>query len=121
MKLFTIDTKIFMAGEGALFNIISKIMLQKHYSNDKDNYCNLKMHCSLIDTYTGNKQHESFFSYSTFNGNAILESALRNTGYALNDINEVISIGITVMVVFTTIRAILHRIPLKIQSIDYQN
>jgi len=99
MKLFTIDTGNFMADGGALFGVIPKIMWQKQYPADADNYCNLIMRCLLIDmgerkilidTGAGNKQNEKFFSYSRLNGNATLEDSLKNAGYSYDEITDVI-------------------------------
>lgn len=48
MKLFKIETGNFMADGGAVFGVIPKIMWQKHYPADEDNYCNMTMRCLLM-------------------------------------------------------------------------
>jgi len=99
MKLFVIDAGNFMADGGALFGVIPKIMWEKQYPADDDNYCNLKMRCLLvdtgdrkvlIDTGAGTKQSEKFFSYSRLNGNGNLHQSLKSAGYSYADITDVV-------------------------------
>ncbi|WP_289053230.1 MBL fold metallo-hydrolase [Carboxylicivirga marina] len=99
MKLIKIETGNFKADGGALFGVIPKMMWQKHYPVDEDNYCNLAMRCLLIDmgnrkvlidTGAGTKQSDKFFSWHRLNGEASLIDSLAKEGYSPDDITDVV-------------------------------
>ncbi len=99
MKLLKIETGNFMADGGALFGVIPKAMWSKQYPADEDNYCNLSMRCLLvdmgerkvlIDTGSGNKQSEKFFSWHRLNGEATMLDSLAAYGYHPDDITDVV-------------------------------
>lgn len=99
MKVLKIETGNFMADGGALFGVIPKAMWQKKYPADADNYCNLAMRCLLvdmgerkvlIDTGSGAKQNDKFFSWHRLNGEANLLDSLALAGYRPEDITDVI-------------------------------
>lgn len=99
MKLVKIETGNFMADGGALFGVIPKVMWQKKYPADEDNYCNLAMRCLLvdmgdrkvlIDTGAGAKQSDKFFSWHRLNSEANLLDSLTSAGYKPSDITDVI-------------------------------
>ncbi|NPA36481.1 MAG: MBL fold metallo-hydrolase [Chlorobi bacterium] len=99
MKLYKIETENLMTDGGATFGVIPKVMWQKQYPADDDNYCNLTMRSLLvdtgdrrilIDTGIGNKQSEKFYSYYRLNGDATLLGSLNEAGYSPEEITDVI-------------------------------
>jgi glyoxylase-like metal-dependent hydrolase (beta-lactamase superfamily II) len=99
MKLFKIETGNFMCDGGAIFGVVPKVMWQKKYPCDEDNYCNLSMRCLLIDTGdrkvlidtgVGNKQSEKFLSYYRLNGHDTLLRSLNDLGYKPENITDVV-------------------------------
>jgi glyoxylase-like metal-dependent hydrolase (beta-lactamase superfamily II) len=99
MQLHKIETGNLMTDGGATFGVIPKVMWQKQYPADEDNYCNLCMRCLLvdtgervvlIDTGIGNKQSEKFYSYYRLNGDATLPGSLEEAGYPPGQITDVI-------------------------------
>ena len=99
MQLHKIETGNLMTDGGATFGVIPKVMWQKQYPADEDNYCNLCMRCLLvdtgervvlIDTGIGNKQSEKFYSYYRLNGDATLPGSLEEAGYSPGQITDVI-------------------------------
>jgi len=99
MKLTKIETGNFMLDGGALFGVVPKSLWNTVYPSNSDNLCNLSMRCLLIetddrkiliDTGIGNKQDNNFFRHYYLNGNENLHSSLSKSGYALEDITDVI-------------------------------
>lgn len=99
VKLYKIETGNFMADGGAIFGVIPKVMWEKRYPADEENYCNLAMRSLLvetadrlvlIDTGMGNKQSEKFYSYCKLNGEDSLSGSLKNAGFSPEDITDVI-------------------------------
>jgi len=88
-----------MTDGGATFGVIPKVLWEKQYPCDEENYCNLCMRSLLIDTGDrkvlidsgmGNKQDEKFYSYYKLNGNDTLTGSLNKAGYAPGEITDVI-------------------------------
>ncbi len=99
MKLYKIETGNFMADGGAIFGVIPKVMWEKRYPADEENYCNLAMRSLLvetadrlvlIDTGMGNKQSEKFYSYCKLNGEDSLSGSLKNAGFTPEEVTDVI-------------------------------
>ncbi len=99
MKLIKIETGNFMTDGGATFGVIPKVLWQKQYPADEENYCNLAMRSLLVDTGDrrvlidsgmGNKQSEKFYSYYKLNGGDTLRGSLEKAGYTPDSITDVI-------------------------------
>lgn len=99
MKLYSIETGNLKLDGGAMFGVVPKTIWNKLYPEDENNLCNWSMRCLLvvtdtkrilIDTGMGTKQSEKFYSHYLPNGNATLESSLKNVGFSFEDITDVI-------------------------------
>lgn len=99
MKLHTIDTGFFKLDGGAMFGVVPKTLWQKLNPPDPNNLCTWAMRCLLIedgkqliliDCGLGDKQDAKFFSYYEPHGDASLEKSIRQLGYNLEDITDVI-------------------------------
>lgn len=98
MKLYTIDTGFFKLDGGAMFGVVPKTIWQKTNPADEHNLCTWALRCLLvedgnrlilIDTGTGNKQSEKFFSYYFLHGDATMDSSLARHGFHRDDITDV--------------------------------
>lgn len=99
MTLKVIDTGNFMCDGGAIFGVVPKVMWQKHYPCNEQNYCNLSMRSLLvitgdrvilIDTGCGNKQDDKFYAYYYLNGDQTLLGSLNDAGYTPDDVTDVV-------------------------------
>jgi len=99
MQLYKIEAGNFMADGGAIFGVVPKVMWQKKYPCNDNNYCNLSMRCLLIktadkviliDTGMGDKQSDKFFSYHHLNGDDSLEKSFIAANTNFNEVTDVI-------------------------------
>lgn len=99
MKLHTINTGYFKLDGGAMFGVVPKSIWQSLNPADDNNMCNWAMRCLLvedgnrlilIDNGLGDKQDKRFFSHYYLNGDDTLEKSIRNAGFGLNEITDVI-------------------------------
>ncbi len=99
MNLYKIETGNLKLDGGAMFGVVPKVIWQKLYPADENNLCNWAMRCLLVETEThkvlidtgmGNKQSDKFYSHYYPNGNATLESSLKENGFTPEDITDVI-------------------------------
>ncbi|WP_066630170.1 MBL fold metallo-hydrolase [Labilibacter marinus] len=99
MELHIINTGNFMADGGAIFGVVPKVMWEKKYPCDENNYCNLTMRCLLIktgdrviliDTGIGDKQSEKFLSYQHLNGDDSMEKSFAAIGTSYDEVTDVI-------------------------------
>ncbi|MGQ1787302.1 MULTISPECIES: MBL fold metallo-hydrolase [unclassified Saccharicrinis] len=99
MQLHKIEAGNFMADGGAVFGVVPKVMWEKKYPCNSQNYCNLSLRCLLvktenrvvlIDTGIGNKQSEKFFSYHHLNGDDSLEKSFDAANISFEEVTDVI-------------------------------
>lgn len=99
MKLHTIHTGNFKLDGGAMFGVVPKVIWNKLNPADENNLCNWAMRCLLVETDNrrilidcgiGNKQSEKFFGYYYLNGEQSLELSLKQAGFELADITDVL-------------------------------
>ena len=99
MKLYPIETGNFKLDGGAMFGVVPKKLWIKTNEADANNLCTWAMRSLLIedgnkliliDTGIGNKQTDKFFSHYHLHGGDTLESSLKNSGYSLDDITDVV-------------------------------
>jgi glyoxylase-like metal-dependent hydrolase (beta-lactamase superfamily II) len=99
MKLHTVDTGFFKLDGGAMFGVVPKTMWQKLNAPDANNMCTWAMRCLLIedgkqliliDCGLGDKQDARFFSRYEPHGDATLEQSIKQLGYGLDEITDVI-------------------------------
>ena len=99
MTVQTIDTGIFKLDGGAMYGVVPKSIWQRLNPADERNLCNWAMRCLLIeeagrlvlvDTGLGNKQDEKFFGHYQPHGDATLQSSVRQAGYDLADVTDVL-------------------------------
>jgi glyoxylase-like metal-dependent hydrolase (beta-lactamase superfamily II) len=99
MKLHVIDTGFFKLDGGAMFGVVPKSIWKKLNPPDENNLCTWAMRCLLIeegnrkiliDTGLGDKQSEKFFSYYEPHGDSTLLSSLKDNGFKVEDITDVI-------------------------------
>ncbi|RCH55090.1 MBL fold metallo-hydrolase [Mucilaginibacter hurinus] len=97
MNLHTINTGFFKLDGGAMFGVVPKSIWQKTNPADDKNLCTWALRCLLIedgnrliliDTGTGNKQDEKFFSHYHLHGPSMDESLLVK-GFHRDDITDV--------------------------------
>ena len=98
MKLHVIDTGFFKLDGGAMFGVVPKQLWQKTNPADELNLCTWAMRCLLvesgnrlilIDNGIGDKQDAKFFSYYFLNGDATVDSSLKQKGFHRDDITDV--------------------------------
>lgn len=98
MKIYPIETGNFKLDGGAMFGVVPKVLWQRTNPADSNNLINMALRCMLIedgdrliliDTGTGNKQSDKFFSYYFFFGDYSLDSSLAKHGFHRDDITDV--------------------------------
>lgn len=98
MKLTKIESGTFLVDGGAMFGVVPKVVWQKRYPADENNYCRLAMRSLLIetngrliliDTGVGNKQMD-YLKYYGIEGLISYEEELLKLGYSSNDITDVV-------------------------------
>ncbi|MCF6181430.1 MBL fold metallo-hydrolase [Lutibacter sp.] len=98
MKIYPIETGNFKLDGGAMFGVVPKVLWQRTNPADSNNLIDMSLRCMLIedgnrliliDTGTGNKQSDKFFSYYFFFGNYSLDTSLAKYGFHRNDITDV--------------------------------
>ncbi len=99
MKLFPVHISNFKLDGGAMFGVVPKILWQKQYPCDENNYCSWALRSLLfdngkqrimIDNGYGDKQDEKFFSFVHLHGGFGLEGALEKYGYKPEDITDMV-------------------------------
>lgn len=99
MNLFAIETGNLKLDGGAMFGVVPKSLWSKVYPSDENNLCNWAMRCLLvvdgdrrilIDNGIGDKQDWNFLRHYHLNGEATLEGSLRDVGFGMDDITDVI-------------------------------
>lgn len=99
MKLFPVHISNFKLDGGAMFGVVPKVLWQKQYPCDENNYCSWALRSLLVDNGKqrilidngyGDKQDEKFFSYVQLHGGYGLEGALKNFGYQPEDITDMV-------------------------------
>jgi len=99
VELFTINTGNFKLDGGAMFGVVPKVLWNRVYPADENNYCTWTMRCLLavdgnrkilIDTGIGNKQDEKFFSHFHLHGEDSLSKSLHALGLDFSDITDVV-------------------------------
>jgi glyoxylase-like metal-dependent hydrolase (beta-lactamase superfamily II) len=98
MQLYKIEAGTFYVDGGAAFGVVPKIVWQKRYPCNEDNYCKVSMRCLLvdtgerkilIDTGTGDKQLD-YLKYYGFEGVINFDDELAKLGFKATDITDVI-------------------------------
>jgi len=99
MKLFPVHISDFKLDGGAMFGVVPKILWQKKYPCDENNYCNWALRSIvfdngkqriMVDNGYGDKQDEKFFSFVHLHGGFSLEGALEKYGYKPEDITDMV-------------------------------
>lgn len=99
MKLYSINTGHFKLDGGAMFGVVPKSIWNKLNPADSNNMCSWAMRClliedgnrlMLIDNGMGNKQDEKFFGYYYLHGNDSLEKSLKQHGFGMDDITDMV-------------------------------
>ena len=99
MNLVTLNTGFFKLDGGAMFGVVPKMIWNKLNPADNNNLCTWAMRCLLvesngklivIDTGIGTKQDKKFLDYYYLHGDDSLEKSLRNAGYSLDEVTDVI-------------------------------
>ena len=82
-----------------MFGVVPKVLWNRVYPADENNYCTWTMRCLLavdgnrkilIDTGIGNKQDEKFFGYYYLNGDDTLKKSLAKHNFTFDDITDVV-------------------------------
>ncbi len=98
MKIYPIETGNFKLDGGAMFGVVPKVIWQHTNPADGNNLIDMALRTMLIedgdrliliDTGTGSKQPDKFFSYYYFFGNFTLDSSLAKHGFHRDDITDV--------------------------------
>ncbi len=98
MKIYPIETGNFKLDGGAMFGVVPKTLWQKTNPADGNNLIEMSMRCLLIednnkliliDTGSGNKQSEKFWSHYYLYGDFSLDSSLTKLGFHRDDITDV--------------------------------
>lgn len=99
MIVSVIDAGNFKLDGGSMFGVVPKSIWQKSIPADENNMCNFNMRCLLIeygdrlvliDTGMGEKQPEKWQNYYYRNGEANLKSSIKNAGYDISEVTDVI-------------------------------
>ena len=99
MKLHVIETGNLKLDGGAMFGVVPRSIWKKLYQPDENNLINCAMRSLLIeqddrliliDTGAGDKQGSDFFKHYCLNGDFSLESSIKNAGFSLEDVTDVI-------------------------------
>jgi len=99
MQLIPIVPENFKMDGGACFGVVPKSIWSKTVPSDENNMVNLSSRCLLIDTGNkrilidtglGNKQSEKYYSFYYLFNRIGIEEALKQAGYATEDITDVI-------------------------------
>lgn len=99
MKIKIIDAGNFIADGGAMFGVVPKVLWQKLYPCDENNYCKVALRSLLIDTGDrvflidngcGNKLSEKFYVNNHVDLNVSLVANLEKEGYKAEDITDMI-------------------------------
>lgn len=99
LKIIKIETGNLMCDGGAMFGSVPKVLWEKQYPANEDNYCNLSMRSLLIevgnriiliDNGCGRKQSDKYYSYFYLNGDDTLLKSLNSAGYKPEDITDII-------------------------------
>ena len=98
MNIYPIETGNFKLDGGAMFGVVPKSIWQRTNPADNNNLIDMSLRCMLIedgnrliliDTGTGSKQSEKFFSYYFMFGDFSLDTSLAKYGFHRNDITDV--------------------------------
>ena len=98
MQIYPIDAGNFKLDGGAMFGVVPKVLWQKTNPGDSNNLIDMALRCMLIedgerliliDTGTGTKQSDKFFSYYFPFGENDLEKSLAKLGFHKDDITDV--------------------------------
>ncbi len=99
MKLFPVHISDFKLDGGAMFGVVPKILWQKKYPCDENNYCSWALRSLvfdngkqriMVDNGYGDKQDEKFFSFVHLHGGFGIEGALEKYGYKPEDITDMV-------------------------------
>lgn len=98
MTLYPIEAGNFKLDGGAMFGVVPKGLWSRTNPADQNNQIDIASRCLLIedgnrliliDTGTGNKQSEKFFSYYSRWGEHSMEDSLKKHGFQRDDITDV--------------------------------
>lgn len=98
MQIYPIETGNFKLDGGAMFGVVPKSIWQKTNPADSNNLIDMALRCMLIedgnrliliDTGTGTKQSDKFFSYYFMFGDFTLDKSLAKYGFHRDDITDV--------------------------------
>ncbi len=98
MTIYPIETGNFKLDGGAMFGVVPKVIWQRTNPADSNNLIDMSMRTMLIedgnrliliDTGTGNKQSDKFFSYYYPFGDFSLDTSLAKHGFHRDDITDV--------------------------------
>lgn len=99
MKIKIIDAGNFLADGGAMFGVVPKVLWQKYYPCDTDNFCKVALRSLLVDTGErvflfdngcGNKLSEKFYQNNHVDMNINLKENLAKAGYKAEDITDMV-------------------------------
>lgn len=98
MVIHSLDTGLFKLDGGAMHGVVPKSLWNKLNPADENNLCSWAMRCLLIeidnrlvlvDTGIGDKQDQKFFGHYYLHGDGSLLRAIKDSGYAPEDITDV--------------------------------
>jgi glyoxylase-like metal-dependent hydrolase (beta-lactamase superfamily II) len=99
MQLKELELGTLKLDAGAMFGVVPKVMWSAQYPADEDNLATLAMRSLLIedggqliliDTGAGDKQPEKFRKIYHLEGSKLLERAVHDAGYALDQVTDII-------------------------------